>query len=161
MGLSYSVTIPQLPALQRAYQEAPEVTKREVTVALNKSLVAYQATAKMLAPIDSGVLRGSILLQPAQWSGSSVQGSVGTNTQYAEAQEAGTGIYGPKKRPITPKTKTMLAWYAGGKWHFAKQVKGSRPRWYMRGSVERNQRGTEQRFAQALENVANHLGRAA
>ena len=59
---------------------------------------------------------------------------------YARYIEAGTGIYGPRKRPIVPRTKKMLAWRTGavtlsgrsrvkgGKeiagWAFARSVKG-------------------------------------
>jgi hypothetical protein len=161
MSLSYSVSIPQLPDLQKAFQRAPEATKSAITTAINKSLVGYQATAKQLAPFDKGALRGSIQISPASWSGNTGKGSVGTNLNYAVYQETGTGIYGPRHTPITPKTKPVLSWYSGGKWHFAKSVKGSRPRWYMKGSVEQNQSKTEGYFQQALDQVAQQLARSA
>lgn len=37
---------------------------------------------------------------------------VGTNIPYALAVEQGTGVYGPKGQPITPKTAKALAWLA-------------------------------------------------
>ena len=36
----------------------------------------------------------------------------------------GTGIYGPKHKPIRPVTKPLLAWRGAGGWHFAKEVRG-------------------------------------
>lgn len=161
MSLTYSVTIPQLPALQKAFQAAPEAAKTAITTAINKSLIGYQATARQLAPIDKGGLRASIQVTPASWSGNSAKGSVGTNLNYAIFQEQGTGVYGPYHTPIVPKTKKALAWYSGGKWHFAKSVKGSRPRWYMKGSVEQNQSRTEGYFQAALDQVTQQLVRAA
>lgn len=38
--------------------------------------------------------------------------------------ELGTGIYGPNKRPITPKNKKALRFEIGGKTIFVKTVKG-------------------------------------
>ncbi|MGE7672977.1 hypothetical protein ACQKMV_05235 [Lysinibacillus sp. NPDC094403] len=38
--------------------------------------------------------------------------------------ELGTGIYGPNKRPITPKNKKALRFEIGGKTIFVKSVKG-------------------------------------
>ena len=52
MALTYTVAVPQLPALPAAFAKAPELTKQAVTTAINRSLVGYQATAKQLAPID-------------------------------------------------------------------------------------------------------------
>jgi HK97 gp10 family phage protein len=39
---------------------------------------------------------------------------VGTNLHYAKYVEYGTGIYGPKGQPITPKTAKALAWRSVG-----------------------------------------------
>lgn len=159
--MTYTVSVPQLPALQAAMAKAPELTKLAITTAMNKSLVGYQTTAKQLAPIDQGILRGSIQQLPITWIGNSATGVVSTGElKYAVWQEVGTGIYGPAHTPITPKTKPVLAWFSGGQWHFAKSVKGSKPHWYMRGSVEQNQSKTEGYFAQALDQVANQIASA-
>lgn len=47
--------------------------------------------------------------------------------EYAVFQHEGTGIYGPKGRPIRPKNKPLLAWKDPdtGKWIFAKEVRGT------------------------------------
>jgi len=120
--------------------------------------VAYEGTARQLAPVNSGYLRGSIQITPFTWTGNNGQGSVGpSRTKYAAWMEEGTGIYGPAHTPIVPKTKPMLAWYAGGKWHFAKSVRGSKPRWYMKDSLEANQGRTEANFQMALDSVAAEI----
>ncbi len=157
MAISYSVSIPQLPALQEAFKRAPEITATAVVGAVNRSLVGYQATAKQLAPVSSGRLRSSILIRPATRTGSRIEGSVGTNVRYATWQEAGTGIYGPRRAPIRPRSAKMLRFGSGNRTVFARQVRGSRPRWYFRGSVERNQRATEGYFEEALQDVTRHL----
>lgn len=156
--MTYTVAIPQLSALQVTFAKAPELTKQAITTAMNKSLVGYQTTAKQLAPIDQGILRGSIQQLPIAWSGNSATGVVSTGElKYAVWQEVGTGIYGPAHTPITPKTKKTLAWFSGGQWHFAKSVRGAKPHWFMKGSVVANQSRTEGYFAQALDQVANQI----
>ena len=73
-------------------------------------------------------------------------------------QEIGTGIYGPLGRPITPKTKKVLAFVGrGGKMVFAKSVKGVRGRYYMKGSLEQNQRSIDAFFATAADDIARDL----
>lgn len=162
MSLTYSVEIPQLAALAAAFANAPQQLKPALTVAVNRSLMGYQATAKQLAPIDKGVLRGSIQIQAASWSGDTVTGSVGTGPMdYALYMEQGTGIYGPTGAPITPKNKKVLAWFADGQWRYAKSVKGVKPHWYMRGSVEQNQAKTEGYFQDALDQVAGQIASGA
>jgi hypothetical protein len=151
--ISYQLKVEGLDGLERAFRRAPDLTKSKVTTAMNQSLVRLQATAKSLAPVDTSRLRSSILIEPVVWSGSEARGQVGTNVEYAAHQEQGTGIYGPTGQPIRPRTKKVLAWKKGNTWHFAKEVKGVRPKWYMRGSIERNQSAINGYFATALDEV--------
>lgn len=88
--MEYRVQVNGLGELQKGFAKAPEVTKREVTKAINSSLVHYQATAKTLAPVDTGRLRSSITLFPAKASGNRIEGSIKTGTHYAVYQELGT-----------------------------------------------------------------------
>ena len=100
MAISYRVDIPQLPALQAAFQRAPELVSRETMAATNRALVGYQGTARKLSPVDTGHLRSSIQIEPATMTGSTIRGAVGTSLRYAPYQETGTGIYGPTHQPI-------------------------------------------------------------
>jgi hypothetical protein len=63
--------------------------------------------AKRRAPVDEGVLRASIghhtRAEPGQ-----VVSRVSCDVFYAIYQLLGTGIYGPRRRIITPKTKRFL-----------------------------------------------------
>jgi hypothetical protein len=152
--IEYQVVITGLAPLQAAFSKAPQTVLRETATAVNKSLVGYQAAAKELAPVDTSRLRTSLAITPATIDGSTVSGSVGTSVKYAEAQEGGSGIYGPTGQPIRPKSAKVLAFPVGGKMVFAHSVKGVRGRFYMKGSLERNQTRTDANFATAAENVA-------
>ncbi len=160
MALAYQVTIPQLPALQRAFEQAPATASREILGAVNRSLVHYQGAARRLAPVDTGHLRGSIQIEPATQTGSSFRGAVGTATRYAEAQEEGSGIYGPAHRPIRPVRAKALRFTVNGRVVFTRQVAGSRGRWFFKGAVEQGQAPMERFFEQALDNIANQLARS-
>ena len=146
-----------LQQLIAAYDQAPAITAKHTMRAVNQALISYQGTARPIAPIDQGPLRNSIQIEPAKHPGNRIEGSVGTDLPYAEWQERGTGIYGPYGVPIRPKRAKVLAWQSGGKWHFAKQVKGVRPRWYMRGSLQQNQSNTDRYFATATDRIAQEI----
>jgi len=156
--ISYHLDIQGMNKLQAAFQRSPQLTMSKLTTAMNKSLVRLKATAKELVPVDNGTLRGSILIDPLQISGNTIIGTVGTDLNYSEYQERGTGIYGPYGTPIRPKTKKVLAWQKNGKRYFAKEVKGSRPRWYMRGSLERNTNAVQGYFDTAAAEIVRELG---
>ncbi len=157
--IQYTLEVQGLDKLNDSFQRAPQITMKHLTLAMNKSLVKLQATAKELAPVDTNRLRNSILISPAVVTGNTITGSVGTNVTYSVFQEAGTGIYGPLGRPITPKTKKVLAWQGkGGDWHYAKQVKGVRPKYYMKGSLEQNTEAVNGYFAQASDDIVAELG---
>lgn len=136
--------------MRAAFAKAPELTKAGIATAVNKSLVAYQGTAKQLAPVDSGYLRGSIQITPFTWTGNNGQGSIGTKVEYALPQETGSGIYGPKRSQITIKRTS------GGKLQVFKS-NGVKPHWYMKGSVEQNQAKTEENFQKALDSVTEAI----
>ncbi len=84
------------------------------------------------SPVDTGRLRNSwtVEKQGTDWY-------VGTNLPYALYLELGTGIYGPKRRPIRPKRAKALHWVDRntGKDVFATQVKGIKPRHYIWNSI--------------------------
>ena len=78
--------------------------------------------------IDTGRLRASIATQVVRRNGLPAV-IVGTNVNYALAVHDGTGIYGPKGRPIRPRRAKRLRFRPKGsrKYVYAKQVKGMRP----------------------------------
>lgn len=75
--------------------------------------------------IDTGALRASIYVVPIRVDG--LPGArVGTNQRYARWVHGGTGIYGPRRRPITPTSKQFLRFKPKGSrtYVFARSVKG-------------------------------------
>jgi hypothetical protein len=60
----------------------------------------------------TGTLGRSITISTIHQVGHTVWAEVGTNLHYAPYVEYGTGIYGPRGVPITPKTAKVLAWRA-------------------------------------------------
>ncbi len=159
MAITYSISIPQLPVLREAFKRAPAATVNATSKAINKSLVVMQGTAKQRAPWDTGHLAGSIHISVAKRVGNVLQGSVYTNTKYAGWQEAGTGIYGPEKRPITPKTKPNLRFKVNGRWVTTKSVRGVKPRWYFRSAIVENRDRVEGFFEEATEEIVAAIAR--
>lgn len=88
--------------------------------------------AKQKVGVDTGRLRGSIShvvnTEPGR-----VVARVGSSVQYARYHHDGTGVYGPKGRPIRPKTASHLVFRPKGSnvLVFASQVQGSRPNPYL------------------------------
>lgn len=89
--------------------------------------------------VDSGDLRSSIQVQPRMRPrGPSVR--VGTGKKYARFVHEGTGLYGPKKQLIKPKSKKVLAFKSkkyGGKRGvvFARSVKGMRRNQFLKDAL--------------------------
>jgi HK97 gp10 family phage protein len=90
------------------------------------------AEAKRNVPRKTGNLGRSIVAGPVSKDSATVE----VRANYARFVEEGTGIYGPKKRRITPRTAQALHWkggatrlsgrsrVSGGKGIFAKSVRG-------------------------------------
>jgi len=78
------------------------------------------------APVDTGLLKNSITVR--------IEGDIIKiyMPKYAIYLEYGTGIYGPLKRPITPKEAKALKFKIGGKTIFAKSIKGMTPQPFIR-----------------------------
>lgn len=106
--------------------------------------------ARVLCPVDQGQLRASLLMEMDTENGQPVA-RVGTNVTYALFVHEGTGIYGPRRTPIRPVRARFLRWpiknntgsgrrrYRGGateRYAYAKQVKGSPPRPFLRKALE-------------------------
>jgi hypothetical protein len=99
--------------------------------------------------VDTGRLRGSVTTEIVITSGRPMA-RVGTNLPYGRYVEEGTGIYGPKGRPIRPVNARLLRWpvtnnsgsgrrrYKGGRtaeFAFARSVKGMKPRPWLRPAL--------------------------
>lgn len=78
------------------------VAKIKLTDTVNKATAVVQSQAKVLAPVDTGNLRGSIHMEVKQMD-NLIQGRVYTNVKYAPFVEFGTGVKGNGTYPYKPK----------------------------------------------------------
>jgi len=109
--------------------------------------------ARLKVPVKNGTLQASVTYEIEQKPGKLI-GVVGSNVEYAPYVELGTGIYGPRKRPIRPKHSKILAWVSRGPrptsaigWKravdegravFAKEIKGMKPRPFLLPAINEN-----------------------
>lgn len=114
-----------------------------------------ESRAKVLTPVDRGRLRSSITHELVSEGGDLIC-RIGTNVEYARHVHDGTGIYGPRGRPIRPVNAKVLAWPVRGTTSrrrtrtgrivttraqtrtstaFAMEVAGSPPRPYLRNAL--------------------------
>jgi hypothetical protein len=94
-----------------------------------------ESEAKRLCPVDSGRLRSGIWSEVGQVNGAPT-GRVGVNARYALAVHDGSGIYGPRGAPIRPRSGRFLVFTgAGGRKVFAREVKGTRGRPFLRNAL--------------------------
>lgn len=110
-GLRELLNSPQSPVVR----EMASLTRR------------VQNRARQKVGVDSGRLRGSIT-GVVNTVGSEVVGTVGSSVQYATYHHEGTGIYGPRRRPIRAKNGGVLVFKPQGAQTviFRPEVKGSR-----------------------------------
>lgn len=143
----------------KVLSQSPSIVRGELAKALNESAVFMSRKARGYAPIDKGALRASlgsgiIFANP---SSKEMFSAVGTNLRYGVYQEFGTGIY-VGNPPIRPKRAKMLRWKSkGGKWIFAKQVKGTRPTKFMQKSREETSPFLRDRLDSALSSITRRL----
>jgi hypothetical protein len=95
--------------------------------------------AKRTAPVDKGTYRAS-LQYVIEVRGNAVILRVGSDLHYARYIAEGTGIYGPKHRPIRPVHRKFLKFKPKGskRYVFARQVKGSPPNPHLAEALRRN-----------------------
>jgi len=105
--------------------------------------------ARRNCPVDEGRLRASLTMVIERVPGGLVA-RIGSNLKYARYVHDGTGIYGPRARPITPRNGRWLRWpvknnsgvgrrrYAGGAtaaFMYARSVRGMRGRPFLRDAL--------------------------
>jgi len=151
--IDIQIQITGYKGLMKGLGMAPMLMSKGIYSALDKSLYAVERESKLRTPVGSGRLRTSIGSKGSQgwrWIKGNVA-SMGTKVHYASYVEEGTGIYGPMKRRIFPKTKKALYW--SGAPHPFKSVRGQRPRRFMAEGVEASLPAIEKYFDEAIGKV--------
>lgn len=112
----------QTLSLLKKLENSTKVVNDAKKAGMIKATNLFRARAIEKAPIRTGTLRKSILTDVSQ-DGES--GRIYSDLDYALYQEEGTGIYGPKGSPITPKKAKYLRFKAkSGQIIYTKRVKG-------------------------------------
>lgn len=135
-GYNLRIEVIGAKELSDAFRKAPQQVTSILKNAVGKTADLVERKAKNYAPIHYGPLRGSIHTEGPTVSTTNIVATVGTNLEYAPYQEYGTGIYGPKKAPIKPVNKKVLAWKKNGQWIIARSVKGTPGKFYMKRARE-------------------------
>jgi phage gpG-like protein len=159
MSYRLSVDVIGSKELEAAFRKAPQVTMAALSKGIGKTAYRIEARAKQLAPIDKANLRGSINIDGPHATLNNVEAKVGTNIEYAPHQEYGTGVYGKTGQPIRPKNARILAWKSGGKWHFARQVRGVKPKRFFGQSRQEARPYMTEQMRGALTEIVTHLAR--
>jgi hypothetical protein len=104
-----------------------DLLKRGLRVETKAKLLLSGAGANHPKRVDTGRLRASIRTVPARDHGKPVV-RVGTAVRYALWVHDGTGIYGPRRAPITPVTAKVLRFRPAGSpvFLYRRSVRGMR-----------------------------------
>lgn len=135
-GFNFSVKVEGADQISKALMfKSSKVADNAQIKMLKMAALMVESEAKQKAPIDKGVLRNSIT-NAIEGSEGNRFARVGTNIEYGVYQEYGTGVYGPKGTPITPKRGRFLVFKGkDGNMVFARSVAGSPKREFMKKGV--------------------------
>ena len=126
----------------------PTALDRVVDRALDLGQMELLGNLERNSPVDDTNLQNS-------WfplGRSRLERLVRSSAKYAKFVNDGTGIYGPRGKLITPKTKKALAFEYKGAMVVVKSVKGIKPRRYVEKSInETEKRGDEFIIRAAME----------
>lgn len=117
-----TIRITGLRELEQKFSSLPLLVKGELKAAVKISLRDIRDRARQAHKFQtrSGETERGIEFETL----GELSGRVGVTTEVGVWLHEGTGIYGPKGRPIiiTPKTRTALRWPTGTGFNFAKRV---------------------------------------
>lgn len=124
----------QTLGLLKNLENSAEIITEAKKAGMIKATNLFRARAIEKAPISTGTLRKSILTDV---SSNGEEGRIYSDLDYALYQEEGTGIYGPRKSPITPKKARYLRFKTkSGEIVYTKKVKGVRAKKFFSNASE-------------------------
>ncbi len=124
--MSIGVKLNGVPQAKSRVKNLSKASLAQVAEGVNKAAAIVLGGAKADCPVDTGLLRSSIHMTPANTSGSRVSAEVGTNVEYAPYVEFGTGSRGG----YPYETKTKLT--------YSKSVKGQAAQPFLGKSLHDN-----------------------
>lgn len=148
-----------MPTEYRFADDIAEEIIREIAVELEVGMSNMETDAKRNAVADTGNLARRIH-SGVKVEGNQLIGVLWTTSGYAVPVELGSGLWGPKKDYIYPKTAKVLAWR--GKeddqsnidgWIFAKRVSGHPPQPFMKPAIDKNIPKMMKKFKQIVTRV--------
>lgn len=121
-------------------RKLPGILRQKAERAVNTSSLEMEATAtrnvRDMGVVKTGNLANSGVVN-LRGEGFNRQAEITFRAGYSLFVHNGTGLFGPKKDFIRPKTKSMLSWIgADGKRIFAKKVKGMKGRPFLADAME-------------------------
>lgn len=115
---------------------ARDLVKRGIKVQTRAKRNLNGGTGSGPKRVDNGHLRASINTELRMGLDGDLVMRVGSGLYYSLWVHDGTGIYGPRARPITPKKAKFLRWVdKAGTPHFAKSVRGMKPNTYLKSAL--------------------------
>lgn len=127
MQLSIRIT----PSLQGLVSQLGKDLEAGLDSGMETLLATIEAGAVRRAPVRTSNLVNSITHYIVKGKR---QGVVKATAPYAAFVHFGTGIYGPRKKPITPTDKKALFWIGAA--HPVRSVKGMKPRPFLYDAAE-------------------------
>ena len=126
--------------LVKRLENSPQIVRGAKVKALTTACLIFTSKSKQKAPRATGNLGRNIKYHVATDGN---QAEVYNKLDYALYQEEGTGIYGKHGSPIVPKRAKALRFKSrSGKIIFAKSVRGTKGKWFMRSGSEETNRQT-------------------
>lgn len=136
-------------------KEVEDKVNRATRQGLKDTITDIANDAKKLSPRKFGHNSSSIKFEVGpggEVAKKEGEGAVYSTSGYGGFLEVGTGLFGPSKAMITPKTAKMLVWETrGGELIFAKAVKGRPATPYFKPALDKNVKNLP-------KNIKVHLG---
>jgi len=163
-GYQVEIELKGFEEFKEKLRQAPDIVADVKYRMMDAMVTIAREKAVMEAPIDTGNLRRNIGANSKVVAmGNDLYGTVGTNLvasgfPYPKAQEYGSGIYGERRTPITPKRGKFLIFKPKGsdKYVFAKKVSGVKPKYFMKKAAEEVKRRSSEILKIGLE-IVNKL----
>lgn len=155
MSSEMTVDTRDLVRLAARSAAAAHAVHDELAVAMTRSTIMVEGDARILAPVDTGLLRRSITHE-VQRTGEGVVGKVGTNVPYGRYVEEGT-------RPHFPPVAAVAGWagrHGIEPYLVARAIArhGTRARPYLKPALAKNLAAINDEFRRAATRILARFG---